>query len=1124
MCPPGLLRGEDRAAPPSRRNGLWGRRPDHRGLLVVQRGRAPLPSVPAECGPIGVAVDDEPADAIGIAWATMLSSVAAALVMSLVFSPLMAVLAGVSVVAMVGRSLGSRLVRRRRLARRATQLIAYDAERIEVVGAWRVTEIERRKALATMPTELMLALAEGTWMPWTIRETETVVVPLGAGPETVSLTIGDDPEEAAVILDGVPQCGEIGSGRGLALCGDREPSLRLARWIVSFLASSIGPADLGLILLTTEDRLIDWDWIKWLPGEPLVAVTASEADQVLAHLADGRAYLVVVDGFATRAQGDVASLLSGRRAHAKLVWIGEASEVPAGCATVAAVEADSTMAISRLGEVTTNGEAYGLDASEALTIALALAPLDDPEASSAASDLPTASMLGELIGVDDVADWDIEVRDRWALSTRRSLKAPVGIDRAGVCELDLVADGPHALVAGTTGSGKSEFLRTLVAGLAANHPPRHVSFVLVDFKGGGAFDVVAGLPHVAAVVTDLDAHESARALQSLRAELLEREELLRAEGASSIDELAPSVPLPRLVVVVDEFAALADELPDFLDGLVDVARRGRSLGVHLVLATQRPAGVVTGQIRANTSLRVCLRVQDKADSIDILDRPDGAMLPPIVGRALILRQGMVDDVQIARVGHAKGGTTERPFVLHPAMLDSADASTAEAELDTSGIVLAALVVAGEERASAPWAPLLPARPDWRAATTALGEGALGGDAVGLGWLDDPDRRCHAPFGWRPSEGGLLVIGGDSERLDRTTRLAVAGFASKTPDVPIYVIDGSAGSLGDLTQLPSVGDVIPANEIDRAAKLISMLGGNTRAGAPMLLVLHRFGTIVDQLTDTIGLDTPRVIERLIRDGAVKGLTVIATAGSDREVSTRVSSLFAQRVVHKLADVHSYLALGIKPSDAAGLGANDIVEVGTGRQGRLGWLEDDDLVELARMMPTSISPPPVRVLGERVVRDELPRASASPNGWIVPLGLDEELQAKSVVITQTRPLIVVGQPESGRTTTLASVATSLAPESVFLIDDAEQLDRVTADEAMAEANRLGLPLVIATTPAGLRGFDSWIARLVPSATVLLLNPTRQDGEAVRAMVPDLSRHPIGRSVVIDRGRTSIMQLAA
>ncbi len=135
MCPPGLLRGEDRAAPPSRRNGLWGRRPDHRGLLVVQRGRAPLPSVPAECGPIGVAVDDEPADAIGIAWATMLSSVAAALVMSLVFSPLMAVLAGVSVVAMVGRSLGSRLVRRRRLARRATQLIAYDAERIEVVVA-----------------------------------------------------------------------------------------------------------------------------------------------------------------------------------------------------------------------------------------------------------------------------------------------------------------------------------------------------------------------------------------------------------------------------------------------------------------------------------------------------------------------------------------------------------------------------------------------------------------------------------------------------------------------------------------------------------------------------------------------------------------------------------------------------------------------------------------------------------------------------------------------------------------------------------------------------------------------------------------------------------------------------
>ncbi len=1052
----------------------------------------------------------------------MLSSVAAALVMSLIFSPLMSVLAGISVVAMVGRSFGSRLVRRRRLARRATQLAAYEAGRIEVVEAWRVAEIERRKSLVSTPAELQLALSDGSWMPWTIRDTETVVVPIGWGSATTSVSIDD--EAIAVVLDEVPLCVEIGPGRGLALCGDREPSLRVARWAIASLVASIGPADLGLILLTTEDRLVDWDWIKWLPGEPLVAFVAAEADLALAQLGDIRACLVVVDGFATRAQGDVASLLSGRREHARMVWIGEESEVPAGCATVAAAHADGTMITNRLGEAARDCDAYGLNASDALAIALCLAPLDDPEASSAASDLPTSAMLGELIGIDGSADLSDELRQRWAVSTRRTLRAPVGVDRAGVCELDLVADGPHALVAGTTGSGKSEFLRTLVAGLAANHPPRHVSFVLVDFKGGGAFDVVAGLPHVAAVVTDLDSRESARALRSLRAELLDREELLRSEEVSSIDELALSVSLPRLVVVVDEFAALADELPDFLDGLVDVARRGRSLGVHLVLATQRPAGVVTGQIRANTSLRVCLRVQDKADSLDVIDRPNGATLPPIAGRALILRQGVVDDVQIARVGHARGGTTERPFVLHPAILNYPETSAAADELDTAGIVSAALAVAGDERAQAPWAPLLSERPDWRAATTALDASPLGEGAVGLGWLDDPDHRCHAPFGWRPSDGGLLVIGRDGQRLDRTTQLAVAGFASQTPDVPIYVIDGSAGSLTDLALLPSVGDVIPTSDIDRVAKLISMLGAKARAGAPTLLILHRFGTIVDQLTDVVGPDTPRLIERLVRDGSANCLTVIATAGSEREISTRVSSLFAQRVVHRLADVNSYLALGIKPSEAAGLGANDMVEVGTGRQGRLGWLADGELAALAATVQTSISPPPVRVLGERVVRDDLPPASASPNGWIVPLGLDEDLQAKSVVLTQSRPLIVVGQPESGRTTTLASVAMSLAPDSVFVIDDAELLDRAAADDAIAEAARLGQPLVIATTPAGLRSFDSWIVRLVPSATVVLLNPTRQDGEAVRALVPDLSRHPVGRSIVIDRGRSSIVQLAA
>ena len=205
------------------------------------------------------------------------------------------------------------------------------------------------------------------------------------------------------------------------------------------------------------------------------------------------------------------------------------------------------------------------------------------------------------------------------------LQATVGVTEHGPLTVDLLTDGPHGLIVGTTGAGKSELLRTLVASLAGQHSPDQLSFLLVDFKGGGAFDACAGLPHTVGVVTDLDEHLAARALRCLRAELRHRERRLREAGVSDLRDLtAPVPPLPRLVIVIDEFATLAVELPGFLTALVDVAQRGRSLGIHLLLATQRPQGVVDGKIRANTNLRVALRVQDEVDSRDVLGTSQAA--------------------------------------------------------------------------------------------------------------------------------------------------------------------------------------------------------------------------------------------------------------------------------------------------------------------------------------------------------------------------------------------------------------------------------------------------------------------------------------------------------------------
>ena len=219
------------------------------------------------------------------------------------------------------------------------------------------------------------------------------------------------------------------------------------------------------------------------------------------------------------------------------------------------------------------------------------------------------------------------------------LRALVGQSASGTIHLDLRAQGPHALVGGTTGSGKSEFLQSLVAGLAASHPPTRISFVLVDYKGGAAFKACKDLPHTVGFVTDLNEHLVHRALVSLNAEVTRREHILsahRAKDLIDLEEKAPAAAPASLAIVIDEFAALAKEVPEFVDGVIDIAARGRSLGMHLVLATQRPAGVVTDSIRANTNLRVALRVTSEAESVDVIgSRAAAAIEGSAPGRAFV---------------------------------------------------------------------------------------------------------------------------------------------------------------------------------------------------------------------------------------------------------------------------------------------------------------------------------------------------------------------------------------------------------------------------------------------------------------------------------------------------------
>ena len=791
---------------------------------------------------------------------------------------------------------------RRKLATYRERRAGIEADAREAL----VTERLARRAEAPDAAALLLTAIGPRSRLWERRrdDPDHLVVRVGTGSLDSEVTLVDpeQPEHRRTVtwtaLD-VPVTIPLRE-RGVAgIAGRGDLPRRLAAWVVAQLAVLQSPRDVQLYVLTEPAVVEAWAWVRWLPharpqaGQDTVALLGADTETLGRRLAELTAMITARTRARQDSSGalldepDVVVVLDGARRLRSLPGVvqllkdGPAVGVHALCLDVdrrllpeeCTAVVEQTAAGLRLEQQRTESvEEVRPDLVPWRwfpRVARALAPIRDVSDTGEDSALPAACRLLDVLDLEPPTAQAVAAR--WTLGGRTT-RAVVGESLDGAFALDLRRDGPHGLVAGTTGAGKSELLQTLVASLAVANRPDAMTFVLVDYKGGAAFKDCVDLPHTVGMVTDLDTHLVERALTSLGAELRRREHLLASAGAKDIEDYTDLqgrdhrlAPLPRLLLVVDEFASMARELPDFVTGLVNIAQRGRSLGIHLLLATQRPSGVVSPEIRANTNLRIALRVTDPAESSDVIDAPDAARIAKSTPGRAYARLGHASLVpfQAARVGGRRPGggpiTPDGAPVLPGPWLATVgtdrlghpgprrpEAVRDAGQIDVTDLaVLVDAVRAASERLGvppqhSPWLPALGDRIVLAEVETLTGGGAApgtGGPAtiratdgsrlppIPYGLVDLPAEQARrAAVLDLDTDGHLFVIGSPRSGRSQVLRTIAASAARRigTGDVHLYGLDCGNGALLPLTSLPHCGAVVQRTQVERAQRLLGRL--------------------------------------------------------------------------------------------------------------------------------------------------------------------------------------------------------------------------------------------------------------------------------------------------------------
>lgn len=528
--------------------------------------------------------------------------------------------------------------------------------------------------------------------------------------------------------------------------------------------------------------------------------------------------------------------------------------------------------------------------------------------------VPGTCSLNEILSCTPTA-----TAERWNASGQDDkLAVPVGVGRYGTQFVDLHADGPHLLVAGTTGSGKSELLRSLTLALALSYPPEFVNFFFIDFKGGSGLGPLSGLVHCVGLQTDLSTAEMERTLTSLRAEVRLRERCLSAAHVPDVSAYrataaAGDFVLPHLVIVIDEFRMLVDDAPEVLRELLRIASIGRSLGIHLVMATQRPQGALTADIRANVTSSIALRVQSEMESVDVVNCKSAAAISvDSPGRAFLARgTEAAEEFQAATLASVEGHDPAAVEVhrtsdylvrqLNSPVRGPASAPTpAQAVEPLAALVQNLCAIQDKQVPRRPIAPPLPEEPEEPDAveprkgpgtplSCTLEPVALEGQ-VRLGLLDVPDEQRLEALVWSPAgHGHAAFIGSPASGAGAALELTVQKLMARPSDVHFYILD-APGSFLPLAGSSRTGAHAGLHDLRRGVRILERLvrelgqrlGSPASVQVPLVLVICGWGSWVSAFRSGPLAWAEDLVQDLVRDGARAGITLLLSG--ERELVT------------------------------------------------------------------------------------------------------------------------------------------------------------------------------------------------------------------------------------------------